>query len=53
MVASEVFRDRYGNSYREPEPIPANEVEYRIALRDRSHTFRAGHRIMVQVQSTW
>ncbi len=54
MVAGEVFRGRYRNSYRDPEPIPANEVqEYTIALRDRSHTFKAGHRIMVQVQSTW
>jgi len=54
MVVGEVFRGRRRNSYRDPEPIPANEVvEYTIALRDRSHTFRTGHRIMVQVQSTW
>ncbi len=54
MVAGEVFRARYRNSYREPEPVVPNEVtEYTISLRDRSHKFERGHRIMVQVQSTW
>jgi putative CocE/NonD family hydrolase len=54
MVAGEVFRGRYRNSFREPEPIPPNEVTgYEISLRDRHHTFRKGHRIMVQVQSSW
>ena len=54
MVAGEVFRARFRNSYREPEPVVPNEVTpYTISLRDRDHRFLAGHRIMVQVQSTW
>ena len=54
MVAGEVFRARFRRSYRVPEPIkPGEIVEYRINLRDRNHRFLAGHRIMVQVQSSW
>ena len=54
MVAGEVFRARFRNSYREPEPVVPNEITpYAISLRDRDHRFLAGHRIMVQVQSTW
>jgi putative CocE/NonD family hydrolase len=54
MVANEVFRGRYRNSYEKPEPIPANQVvRYDIDLHTQDYTFRRGHRIMVQVQSTW
>ena len=54
MVAGEVFRGRYRNSYENPEPIPPGEVAlYEVSLRDRNHTFKAGHRIMVQIQSSW
>ncbi|MEQ8836909.1 MAG: CocE/NonD family hydrolase, partial [Lacipirellulaceae bacterium] len=54
MVAGEVFRARYRNSFWEPEPLIEGEITpYEISLRDRHHTFRKGHRIMVQVQSTW
>jgi len=54
MVAGEVFRGRYRNSFEKPEPVVPGEVTaYRIALRDRNHTFKAGHRIMVQIQSSW
>ncbi len=54
MVAGEVFRARFRNSFREPEPVVPNEVTpYTISLRDRDHRFLPGHRIMVQVQSTW
>jgi putative CocE/NonD family hydrolase len=54
MVAGEVFRARFRRDFARPEPVPSGEVvEYRINLRDRSHRFRAGHRIMVQIQSTW
>ena len=54
MVAGEVFRARYRNDFRTPAPVVPNEVvEYRIPLRDRSHRFQKGHRIMVQVQSSW
>jgi putative CocE/NonD family hydrolase len=54
MVANEVFRGRYRNSYEKPEPIPANRVvSYAIDLHTQDYTFKRGHRIMVQVQSTW
>ena len=54
MVAGEVFRARFRKSYRVPEPVKANEVTpYTIHLRDRNHRFLKGHRMMVQVQSTW
>jgi hypothetical protein len=54
MVSSEVFRGRYRESFERPAPIPRGEVrEYAFSLHTRSYTFRAGHRVMVQVQSTW
>jgi uncharacterized protein len=54
MVAGEVFRGRYRHGFDKPEPLVPGEVTaYDIALRDRNHTFKAGHRIMVQIQSTW
>jgi putative CocE/NonD family hydrolase len=54
MVAGEVFRARYRHGFEKPEPVVPGEVaSYGIALRDRDHTFKAGHRIMVQIQSTW
>jgi hypothetical protein len=54
MVANEVFRGRYRKSFEKPEPIPPNEVqEYTIDLHWAHHCFKKGHRIMVQVQSTW
>ena len=54
MVAGEVMRARYRSSFEQPEPVTAGTpVEYEIDLRSRNHVFREGHRIMVQVQSTW
>ncbi len=54
MVAAEVFRGRYRNSFERPEPIPPNAIQhYRIEYPGVDHVFRKGHRIMVQVQSTW
>jgi uncharacterized protein len=54
MIAGEVFRARYRNSFEKPEAlVPGKITAYGIALRDRDHTFKAGHRIMVQIQSTW
>ncbi len=54
IVRAEVFRGRFRNSFERPEPIPANEVvPYEIDLRSCNHRFRAGHRIMVQIQSSW
>jgi hypothetical protein len=54
MVRSEVMRGRFRNDPRRPEPfVPGEPTLVRIPLQDVCHTFRAGHRIMVQVQSTW
>lgn len=54
MVNGEIFRGRYRKSFDHPEAIPANEVEeYRFSLHAADHTFLRGHRIKVQVQSTW
>ena len=54
MVANDVFRGRFRNSFEKPEPITPNKVEtYSIDLHSLNHVFKKGHRIMVQVQSTW
>ena len=54
MVANEILRGRFRNSFERPQPIPANRVvEYVIDLHTSDHRFRKGHRIMVQVQSSW
>ena len=54
MIADEVFRGRFRNSFEKPEPIVPNQVdEYKVDLHTNDHTFLKGHKIMVQVQSTW
>ena len=54
MVADEIFRGRYWRSYEKAEPITASEVKpYTFSLHTADHVFKKGHRIMVQVQSTW
>jgi hypothetical protein len=53
-LAGEIMRGRFRSSFSEPAPmVPGEVTPIRIDLRDRFHTFRAGHRIMVQVQSSW
>ena len=54
MIAEEIFRGRYRTSFEHPHAISANKVEeYRYSLHAADHAFLKGHRIMVQVQSTW
>lgn len=54
MIAAEVVRGRFNKSFEHPEPLTANEVtEFKVPLRSHDHVFLKGHRIMVQVQSTW
>ncbi|MEL6533882.1 MAG: CocE/NonD family hydrolase [Bacteroidota bacterium] len=54
MVRSEVMRGRFRNSFEHPEPfVPGEVTEVDIQLQDILHTFKKGHRIMIQVQSTW
>lgn len=54
MIAGDVFRGRYLKSFEKPEPLTANTIyHYQIGFPANDHTFKRGHRIMVQVQSTW
>ncbi len=54
MVSSDVMRGRYRRSFERPEPITPNAVlEYTVDLHQQAYRFLKGHRIMVQVQSTW
>jgi putative CocE/NonD family hydrolase len=54
MIAGDVFRGRYYKSWEKPEALPANTVvHYQIPFPANDHVFQKGHRIMVQVQSTW
>jgi putative CocE/NonD family hydrolase len=54
MVANDVFRGRFRNSFEKPEAIEPNKPEaYTIDLHSINHVFKKGHKIMVQVQSTW
>jgi putative CocE/NonD family hydrolase len=54
MVAADILRGRYRDSFSNPKPISANQREtFRFALPNSNHVFLPGHRIMVQVQSSW
>lgn len=54
MIASDVFRGRYHKSFEKPQPIPPNSVlHYQIEYPANDHVFKKGHKIMVQVQSSW
>ncbi|MYG50389.1 MAG: CocE/NonD family hydrolase [Gemmatimonadales bacterium] len=53
-LAGEIMRGRFRNDLENPEPMAPGEVtRIEIDLRDRFHTFKAGHRLMVHVQSSW
>jgi putative CocE/NonD family hydrolase len=54
MVSADIFRGRYRESLETAKPILADQpLPYRFALPTANHTFRPGHRLMVQVQSSW
>lgn len=54
LVRSEVFRGRFRNDYAKPEPFKPGEVtRVKFELLDVLHRFQKGHRLMVQIQSTW
>ena len=54
MVANDAFRGRYREGWQKPVPfVPDQPTKVNIDLHTQDYTFRAGHRIMVQVQSTW
>nr|WP_299175260.1 CocE/NonD family hydrolase [uncultured Allomuricauda sp.] len=54
MVRSEVLRGRFRNSFSEPEPFtPNKKTDVNIKLQDVFHTIKKGHKLQIQVQSTW
>ena len=54
MIANDVLRGRFRKSFERPEPITPGQVnEYTIDLHGNNSRFLKGHRVMVQVQSTW
>ncbi len=54
LVRGEVMRGRFRNSFEKPEPFKPNKVtEVSFELQDVAHTFKKGHRIMIQVQNSW
>ena len=54
MVRGEPFRGKFRNARDKPEPfIPGKEAKIDFAMPDVCHVFRPGHRIMVQIQSSW
>ena len=54
MVSGNIFRGRYRESFEKPEPIkPGEPLRYKFSLPTANHVFLPGHRIMVQIQSSW
>jgi hypothetical protein len=54
MIVDEIFRGRYVKSFEKPEALtPAKVTEFKWSLHGADHTFLKGHRIMVEVQSSW
>ena len=54
LVRGEPFRGKFRNSFEKPEPFePGKPTVIKFTMPDVCHTFRTGHRIMVQVQSSW
>jgi hypothetical protein len=54
LVRHEAFRGRFRNSFEKPEPFtPGKMTDVNVQLEDVLHTFKKGHRIMIQVHSTW
>ncbi|TWJ04520.1 hypothetical protein JN11_00229 [Mucilaginibacter frigoritolerans] len=54
LVRAEIMRGRYRNSYSNPEAfVPGKPTQVKYTLPDVAHTFKKGHRLMIQVQSSW
>jgi hypothetical protein len=54
MTNEEIFRGRYLDSFEQPKPLrPGSVHEFRFSLHDVDHVFKAGHTVMVEIQSTW
>jgi hypothetical protein len=54
LVRGEVFRGKYRNSFEKPEAfVPGKVTEVKYTLPDIAHTFKKGHKIMIQIQNSW
>lgn len=54
LVRSEVFRGRFRNSFEKPQPFKPDEIsDVSFPLQDVLHTFKKGHKMMIQIHSTW
>lgn len=54
MLRGDIFRAKFRNSFETPEPmIPGEVTNLKFDLHDVAHTFKKGHKIMVQIQSSW
>ncbi|HEY2466971.1 MAG TPA: CocE/NonD family hydrolase [Terracidiphilus sp.] len=54
MINEEIFRGRYLQSFEKPTPMRSGSIhEYRYSLHDVDHVFKAGHTVLVEIQSTW
>jgi len=54
LVRGDVFRGKFRNSFQKPEPFePGKVTKIEFVIPDVFHTFRRGHSVMVQVQSSW
>jgi hypothetical protein len=54
LTNAEIFRGRYLSGFDNPQPLEPNSVhEYKFSLHDVDHVFKAGHTVMVEIQSTW
>ncbi|MEY2901320.1 MAG: hypothetical protein RLY89_426, partial [Bacteroidota bacterium] len=54
LVRGEIMRGKYRNSFEKPVPFEVNKpTKVKFELPDVAHTFKKGHRMMIQIQSTW
>lgn len=54
LVRAETMRGKFRNSFEKPEPfVPEKPTEVKFALPEMAHTFKKGHKLMIQIQSTW
>jgi hypothetical protein len=54
MMNAEIFRGRYLESFNRPTPLGSGSIyEYKFSLHDVDHVFKAGHTILVEIQSSW
>ena len=54
LVRAEIMRGKFRNSFEKPEPfIPNKATHVKFELPDVAHTFKKGHKIMIQIQSSW